>query len=142
MATTRSQRRASKRWRETHRDHIKDYERGRYQQRLKYMREYKRRKRQERREEIDRLFPRKCRICGTEDLNVRFHLHEIHGKQHPTDDNYSYVLKHKEDFIRVCNSCHMRIHWWMKYHKIVEGILRTAKLIKDTDTLKVINRKT
>lgn len=109
---TESEKRTMKKWRESNKPYLKEYERKRYQNPLR--REYLKRKDKERKELIRKILGVKCVICGIEKSDkVRVYYHEIHGKKHSTKPYY--VLKNINDFVCLCYHCHMSVHWCMRY---------------------------
>jgi len=60
-----------------------------------------------------------CIVCG---LKRRITFHEIHGKPH--GHNPDQILKHIEDFIPLCYSCHATVHVFAKYRKKIGEIAR------------------
>ena len=94
------------------REYHKDY----YLKNRKTFRDYFWKNRERRREnnkkrylkrklEIDQILGTKCVIC---DGTYRLICHEIYGKPHST--HKSYILKHPQDFTRLCYLCHKFLH--------------------------------
>ena len=52
-----------------------------------------------------------CKICGVGPKTVSLPLHQIFGEKHPR--SLRYIFKHKEDFVRLCISCHGAVHGLM-----------------------------
>ena len=61
-------------------------------------------------EKLKLLFPNRCQLCGKK--RRKYIYHEIHGRPHYIGGTmtFRYVLKHPEDFVRLCYSCHPIIH--------------------------------
>jgi predicted HNH restriction endonuclease len=59
------------------------------------------------REQIFMIIGKQCVICGK--FPKRISIHEIHGKPHSTTD-FKYILAHIQDFVPMCNSCHVTLH--------------------------------
>lgn len=79
-------------------------------------------------EKVRALFDLKCIICGS-DLKVQ--LHEVHGKDH-SKLFFSYIRKHKEDFVPLCRKCHQAIHLLSKRKINKEELWRLLRLLKET----------
>jgi len=86
------------------------------------------------REELNKIFERKCFICGNTGNNRwgrgELPLHEIHGKKHQSNPNY--MIKHKENFVPLCWKCHKVIHRLAELTDMeIEEILKFVKLIRN-----------
>jgi len=79
----------------------------------------------------------KCIACGKQKpipqylsgQKRRISFHEIHGKKHK--DNPWYILKHLEDFVPLCQSCHTSLHKVAKSKKLIELL----SMVKPNETL-------
>ena len=84
-----------------HRNYARNY-RPQHREELRINNEkYHKRMREKIREEIGII----CIICGS---NNEIHYHEIHGKKHSYTQYY--ILTHSEDFVPLCNHCHLILH--------------------------------
>ena len=54
---------------------------------------------------VNQILGIECVICGSTE---KLFYHEIHGKPHT--NTMSYILKHIEDFTRLCQKCHINLH--------------------------------
>lgn len=83
-------------------------------------------RKKEYRQKVKDLFQKKCLSCETTETLL---FHEIHWKKHPI--NLSYYIKHKEDFITLCNVCHRGFHFLhQKCNMELEDILKLIRKIQ------------
>jgi 5-methylcytosine-specific restriction endonuclease McrA len=81
----------------------------------------KRKKTNELKMKIEEVLGTNCFICDKVYPN-RMVFHEIHCSKHPI--NYYYVLKHIENFIRLCRRCHNKFHDFVTYHEKYDELRR------------------
>ncbi len=75
--------------------------------------------REKRNQILNILIGTKCRICNA---NRKLHLHQKNGKSHGKNsimqlseaDFDRMVIKHPDEWVRLCNGCHQYVHWCLK----------------------------
>lgn len=63
---------------------------------------------QQKLKELTQIFGEQCQLCGAIKTSYNMVYHEKHGSDH--NYNLNNVLKHKENFVKLCRHCHMSIH--------------------------------
>lgn len=74
------------------------------------------------RKKIFEIFGTKCILCGVDKKEgAKIEFHEKHGNEHRY--YYNYILKHPEDFVPLCTTCHRMVTKIMKFNVTWETIL-------------------
>ena len=79
------------------------------QYRRKYQKQDKAKRTNVAKTELIKLIGANCLLCG----RGKVVYHQIHGQRHPYL-NFSYQVKHKDDFAPLCPSCHIMVHRMMR----------------------------
>ena len=64
------------------------------------------------RKKIDEALGIVCQICGQAPKKKSLPCHQIYDQRHST--SRYYILRHIEDFVRLCNPCHGVVHGLMR----------------------------
>ena len=110
----RNKEKYNKQAREYYRTHKEDYREREHNYRMKL------------RKRVNKELGDTCIICGTKSKSKKsLACHEVHGKPHKFD--YNYILRHKEDFVRMCPICHRTLHFFLKYKTKFEEIIKRGE---------------
>jgi len=99
---------------------MRDYYKKNREKWNSYTREYRRKGR----EKIKALIGDKCIFCGKKEI----YFHEIYNKKHSRHNKY--ILKHIEDFIPLCDTCHQGVHFLMRIFGLTWDDIRTLGTYK------------
>jgi len=73
---------------------------------IEYRRKYQRERIHKDKEEAEKIFGKKCFLCGYS--AGRIELHNIDGQKHPSN-NYRRAIENKDKFVALCSLCHRMI---------------------------------